>query len=158
MNKKTQGFTLIELLIVITIITGLAVAVFVALNPAQRLKDARNARRTTDVDSILTAIHEYIVDNKSTLPPGLSASMPITQIGTGSSGCDIASGPCSGTAASCINLSDPTTNLGKYLKTVPKDPLNGTDTATRYAVDINANGLVTITSCSAEGATVQAAR
>ena len=41
MSKK--GFTLIELLIVIAIIAVLAGAVFVALDPLTRFRDARNA-------------------------------------------------------------------------------------------------------------------
>src|SRR5437868_6397351 len=87
-KKFQQGFTLIELLIVIVIITALAVTVFVALNPVKRTKDAREARRTSDVETILTAIHEYIVDNKGALPTGLSTGMAITQLGTAGAGCN----------------------------------------------------------------------
>src|SRR5260221_8328195 len=83
LKNLQKGFTLIELLIVIVIITALAVTVFVALNPVKRTQDAREARRTSDVETILTAIHEYIVDNKGALPTGLSTSMTLTQIGTG---------------------------------------------------------------------------
>ena len=42
---------MIELLIVITIIVILAAAVFVALNPAKRFADARNARRQEILDA-----------------------------------------------------------------------------------------------------------
>src|ERR1700687_4340205 len=79
-----SGFTLIELLIVIIIIAALAVVVFVALNPVKRLQDARNARRATDVQSILTAIHEYIID-KASLPTGLANDNVERQLGTGGS-------------------------------------------------------------------------
>jgi len=41
LQSKQKGFTLIELLVAITIVAILAVSVFVALNPAQRLKDAK---------------------------------------------------------------------------------------------------------------------
>src|SRR6266851_5370540 len=74
-----KGFTLIELLIVIVIITALAVTVFVALNPVKRVKDAHDARRAADVETILTSIHEYIVDNNGSTPP----AMTIGQNGTG---------------------------------------------------------------------------
>src|ERR1700730_10103182 len=87
-----QGFTLIELLVVIAIIAALAVVVFVALNPAQRLRDARDARRTSDVDPLLTAIHSAIVDNKGTLPSGLSTGMVESQLGTAVTGCAVATG------------------------------------------------------------------
>src|SRR6266851_5709413 len=86
-----KGFTLIELLIVIVIITALAVTVFVALNPIKRTQDARNARRQADIESILTAIHESIVDTNGTLPTNLAAVAANTevQLGTAASGCAI---------------------------------------------------------------------
>src|SRR5258708_18220698 len=74
-----KGFTLIELLIVIVIITALAVTVFVALNPVKRVKDAHDSRRAADTETILTAIHEYIVDNNGSLPPAIAPG----QNGTG---------------------------------------------------------------------------
>ena len=43
--KRLQGFTLIEILLVVAMISILAVAVFVALNPAKRIIDSKNARR-----------------------------------------------------------------------------------------------------------------
>src|SRR5579859_6775624 len=101
--KLFKGFTLIELLVVITIIATLAVVVFVALNPGARLSAARDARRTSDVDSILTAIHESIVDNKGTAPAGLSTVEQ--QLGTAASGCAVATGGCGVTAVACLDLS-----------------------------------------------------
>lgn len=146
LNKNKSGFTLIELLIVISVISALAVAVFVALNPGQRLKDARDARRVTDVDTILSAIHAYIVDNKGTLPTGLTTSMVEKQLGTAVTGCIIATGGCAVAAtADCVDLATP---MAKYLKTMPLDPLNGTAALSKYSVIVDANNLVTIKACS----------
>ena len=61
--NKNKGFTLIEILLVVAILSVLLVVVFASLNPAQRLIDARNARRWNDVNQVLTAIHECIIDN-----------------------------------------------------------------------------------------------
>ncbi|MEP7167120.1 MAG: type II secretion system protein [Candidatus Woesebacteria bacterium] len=144
-----RGFTLIELLVVITIIVSLAVTVFVALNPAQRLKDARDARRTSDVDSLLSAIHQSIVDNKGTYPSGLTAGMAETQLGTGATGCAIATGGCTVVATACVNL---TTPLVKYLKSIPIDPTASFTAAnTGYSVIVDANGIVTVKACGTEG-------
>ena len=147
LNSSQKGFTLIELLIVITIIATLAVAVFVALNPAQRLKDARDARRTSDVDTILTAIHQSIVDNDGTIPAGLTSTEK--QLGSAVTGCTLATGGCTVAAtADCVNL---TTPLASYLKSVPLDPLNGTAALTKYSASVDANGIVTVKACGTEG-------
>ena len=155
MNKHNKGFTLIELLIVVAIISVLAVTVFVALNPAKRLKDAKDARRSTDIGSILTAIHEYIVDNKGALPTGLTEGMTEKQLGTVTAGCALATGGCSSALATdCVNL---TTPLAKYLKTIPFDPdavgVGGTAALTNYNVVVNSDGIVTVKACNAEGGT-----
>lgn len=167
LSKKlfsSKGFTLIELLIVITIIAALAVTVFVALNPAQRLADARDARRTSDVESILTAIHTYIVDNGGTLPTGLSEGMLEVQLGTGLAGvCSpVTTGGCNVAAATaCVDLSTP---LASYLKSMPIDPTGGTtwtSAKTGYSAIVDANGIVTIKACGNEPSTdtdIQASR
>lgn len=150
MSKSKQGFTLIELLLVIGIIAVLAVVVFVALNPAQRFKDARDARRTSDVDTLLSAIHSSTVDNKGTLPTALSAGMSEAQLGTGT-GCAIATGGCAVTTDACLNL---TTPLVKYLKSIPIDPTSTyTAAKTGYSVVVDSNGIVTIKACATEGTT-----
>lgn len=147
-----KGFTLIELLIVIVIISTLAVTVFVALNPAQRLKDARDAKRTSDVDNILSAIHQAIIDNKGTLPTNLPAVGVEAQLGTGVA-CTNTLGGCN-TGDTCVNLMLGTINLSKYLKSMPIDPIGGTTydpTKTGYSVVVDTNGLVTVRACAREG-------
>jgi type IV pilus assembly protein PilA len=148
-KSSSKGFTLIELLVVIGIISVLAVVVFVALNPSQRLKDAKDARRTSDVDTILTAIHAAIVDAKGTLPAGLSTGMSEAQLGTAASGAAIVTGGCNVATAAALDLSTP---LVKYLKAVPIDP-NGTAALTKYSVEVDANNIVTVRACGTEGAT-----
>ncbi len=152
-RKQQKGFTLIELLIVVAIIAALAIAVFVALNPAQRLKDAKDARRTADADTILTAIHASIVDTKGALPTGLTTGMAETQLGTGVTGCAIATGGCAVVATACADLS---TSLVKYLKSIPIDPSGAatyTSAKTGYSVTVDTNNIVTIKACGVEGAT-----
>lgn len=148
--KKIHGFTLIELLIVIAIIAILALTVIVALNPVKRLQDARNAHRASDVDSILTAIHEYVVDNNGSLPAGVTTTEQ--QLGTCLSGGNTT---CTTAAAACVDLSTP---LAKYLKSIPVDPL-GTAATTFYSVVKDANNIVTVKACDAEdGATIATSR
>lgn len=138
--REKKGFTLIELLVVIAIIAILAVLVFVALDPVQRFADARNSRRWADVNNVLTAVHEYIVDNDGSLPTGLTAGMSSTEMGT---------------CGTCVNLSGP---LAPYLKSIPQDP-EGNATNTGYSIDVDSNNMVTVYSTNAENSeTIQVSR
>lgn len=148
-QQSQKGFTLIELLIVIIIITLLAISVFVALNPVKRFQDSRDAKRTADVETILTAIHLYVVDNKGALPTGLTSNMAETQLGTATTGCAMTQANCVVTGASCVNLATP---LAKYLKSIPVDPGATYSAATTgYSVTVDTNNIVTIKACGTEG-------
>lgn len=138
-NQK--GFTLIELLVVIAIIAILATVVFVALDPVTRFADARNSRRWNDVNSLLTAVHQFIVDNDGDLPAVLATGQASTEIGT------------------CVTCDNLTTDLATYLISLPLDPSDGTTAETGYFVTVNANNIVTISAPSAENsATIQVSR
>jgi len=155
-QRSRHGFTLIELLVVIAIVAILAAVVFVALDPVRRFADARNSTRISDVNSILTAIHEYIVDNGGALPTGLSAGMAETQLGTAGAGMTTTDkGTACGTVAAGVNLATP---LAKYLVSIPKDP-QGSAGKTGYSVVVNTNNIVTVRACDAElGVTIQVSR
>lgn len=149
-DTAKKGFTLIELLVVIVILSVLAVTVFVALNPAKRIKDAKDDRRLVDMDSILTAVHASIVDNKGSLPTGLTTGMSEKQLGTAVTGCALATGGCSVAGdGDCVNL---TTPMDKYLKTLPIDP-DGTAGLTKYSIVVDSNNIVTVKACGVEGGT-----
>ena len=149
MKQTKKAFTLIEILLVIGMIAVLATVVFVALDPAKRFRDARDAKRSTDTQSILSAVQTFIIDNQGSLPAGLTTTEK--QIGTAATGCAISTGGCAVSgAADCINL---TTPLAKYLKTIPIDPSGGTASLTRYSIGMDANGIVTVKACGVEGGT-----
>jgi len=159
-NKKeklnlsgNRGFTLVELLLVIGIIATLAVVVFVALDPAKRFADARDARRTSDVETILSAVHQYVIDNKGSFPAGLTVADIEQGLGVADgTGCSNFSGGCTTQTDACLDLlSNPDSNLTKYLKTMPYDPQSGTVDDTGYTIVRDSNGLVTVRACYAEG-------
>ncbi|MFH1790264.1 MAG: LamG-like jellyroll fold domain-containing protein [bacterium] len=110
MNKR--AFTLIELLIVIAIIAVLAGVIFVALNPLQRFRDARNSRRVTDVLAIADAVRIYQFGHGGQLPTGLDGIFRM--LGTATTGCDIACGA----ASSYVDDTQVEFDAGSYSLTV----------------------------------------
>jgi len=155
MKKIQKGFTLIELLVVILIISILSVTVFVALNPAKRFADARDARRFSDAGSILSAVHQYIVDNGGSVT-GLNMTNNVEyQLGTAATGCNLVSTGCTTMAAACLNLATP---LAPYLKTIPKDPSVGAADKSGYKIVKDTNGLITVAACASESSVVTVSR
>lgn len=74
MKKIMRGFTLIELLVVIGILAILLAITLIAINPARQFAQSNNTKRSSDVNSILNAINQYMADNKGTLPTGINAT------------------------------------------------------------------------------------
>ncbi len=151
-SKSNKGFSLLELLIIIAILAVLGLVVIMLLNPIKRFSDARNSRRYADVDSISTAIHEYIVNSRGTMVSGITTTEK--QLGICVTGGNTV---CSSSAAiACLNLSS---TLSQYLKSIPIDPASGSASTTHYSVARNSNNIVTVKACDAEnGVSVQISR
>lgn len=108
-RKKNAGFTLIELLVVIGILAVLLAIVLIAINPARQFSQANNAKRSSDVNALLNAIHQYGADNKGNLSAlNIPATATVIEIGA---------------FADLCNALVPT-----YIAALPVDPLtdNGT--------------------------------
>lgn len=134
MNKiqvSKRGFTLIELLIVIAIIAVLAVAVVLVLNPAELLKQGRDATRLSDLGAIDSALGLWLADVTNTSSWGFG--------GITATRCTSGTVKPGGGAGSCTPNSARTTdglgwvgpvNLGLIsggspLAQLPLDPSNG---------------------------------
>jgi len=165
-SAREKGFTLIELLIVIGILGILAAIVLVAVDPAKRLKQSRNARRSSEVNALLNAILNYTVDNKGALPAALSTAtcsgsvlllgsadaMATTTLQTY---CPEALSGATGTIYMANLAADPAF-VDTYIAQLPVDPrgTNGTvtydQTVTGYFVQRTSNGRVEVGSCNPE--------
>ncbi|MBI5421936.1 prepilin-type N-terminal cleavage/methylation domain-containing protein [Candidatus Peregrinibacteria bacterium] len=144
------GFTLVELIIVIAIIAILAAAIFVSIDPARRLHEARNARRRTDVMTMVEAIKQYQVDNDGihyiTIANADFDDPRI--IGLPALVCDTTCSAVTVTNTQCLDLSDIGPN---YLSRIPKDPTIGTDQWTAYYLIKGSSGNITVGACEPEG-------
>jgi type IV pilus assembly protein PilA len=67
MNKHlTKGFTLIELLVVIAILGILSAVVLVAINPGERMAEARDSGKKSAVGQVSTAVEACYTNNSGT--------------------------------------------------------------------------------------------
>lgn len=107
MNPKRRGFTLIELLVVIAILGVLAAGVLVAVNPLQRIKQAKDSQRKIALSQIKNALEAYSVLN--------GGKYPIT---------DAAATATGGTPVYSASANWATTLSVIDLKTIPIDPVN----------------------------------
>ena len=147
---KSKGFTLIELLVVIVIIAILAAIIFVAVDPGKRFGDARDARRRSEVVSILNAVLKYQVDNDGDLPTVIDAVTATSQVlGTAGSGCDTTC-TATTTVAACVDLD--TDLVDTYLAAIPQDPKTGTAANTDYYINKTTGGRLLVGACDPENA------
>lgn len=140
---------MVELIIVIAIIAILAAGIFVAIDPAKRINAANNARRSTDVASLLDALVKYQADNTGSAysTVGALAAGEFSVIGTAATGCNTT---CTAktTQAACVDISALPKN---YLGAIPKDPKTGTDANADYYISRGTLGTLTVGACDSEG-------
>jgi prepilin-type N-terminal cleavage/methylation domain-containing protein len=172
MKDNKQGFTLIELLVVIAIIGILVGVVFVALDPATRFKQARDAVRQNDAQEILSAVKLHQVDNSGSYLAAISAttagSVYMIVDGSMAAGCDDNNSACDTAVTgdtTCVNLAG---LVDQYLEDVPISPAgtitwddgsaNGEE-GTGYTLERETNGVIRIRACESEDTTeIEAAR
>ena len=146
---NTKGFTLIELIIVIAIIALLAAATFVAVDPAKRIGEARDAQRWSDVTAVADAYMKYVVDNNgsyvTTTNDGVVNFIRHT---AGVAGTAPASCPASTTVTSASDVDLHGLVSAGYIGDIPDDP-GGTDNdGTDYYFYKEASGKVLVGSCT----------
>lgn len=152
MHTTKKGFTLLEILLVVAAIAILAGIVILAINPAKQLADTRNAQRRSDVNTILSATYQYIIDNSGTVPAAINQS--VTCDNTAANQLCKTGGTCTG----ITDLSILTTNQ-KYLTSTPLDPTGSSANGSGYFVVKSANGRITVCAPSAEqSATISVTR
>ncbi len=132
-----KAFTLIELLISIGIIAVLAAIVIVAISPTKQIGDARNAQRRSDVNTILNAVYQYMLDHEGNPPQDVTTADK--QI-------------CKMNAVSCHNGISLRALSGTYIPDLPSDPTaEATGTGTNYFLYRNDAGRIVVSAPNSEG-------
>ncbi len=151
--SNKQAFTLIELLIVVAVIAILSSFILVALKPLQRFEDSRNAKRWSDVNSLLNAIKLNQIDNGGTFYSTIEDMTANTyyQIGDATTGCDT---PCYNPSvtlqATCVDLWGLVDD--GYIADIPYDPnADGASWATTgYYIYKYDSGQISVGACYEE--------
>ena len=143
--KRNSAFTLIEILVVMGIIAILATIVLVAINPARQFRQANDTQRVSNVNAILNAIGQYVVDQKGTIPAPITTTSQTIKTGE----------------ADLCALLVPT-----YLPQLPVDPSVTTGPVsacgaaydTKYKVVKDANGRITVSATGEETTNISVTR
>jgi len=136
-NKSYKGFTLVELLIVISILAALAAAVVVVINPAEMLRQGRDATRMGNIGTLHRTLSMFQIDR-----PGDSMGSPgviNVSIPSDLTDCDnLGLPPIPGWVYRCVTAANlrningtgwipinfTTMSRGSPLSSLPVDPIN----------------------------------
>lgn len=131
MNRQHNklGFSLLEAILVFSIIAILTTTSVFFLKPTENMAKAKNARRKTDVLTLLNGIHQYAVDHSGNFPVCIDES--VRNICAGRS--------CTGVVNSC-NLYP---IVGKYIVSIPVDPSGSLKNDSQYDVQLH-DGRITV--------------
>ena len=154
-KKLNNGFTLIEVLVVIGIVAILATIVLVAVNPARQFKLARDSQRTSNVNTLLNAIHQNMAENKGVLVcEGIPKNIPTTPRVVKSAS---TSPDNEGDIANCL--------VPDYISSLPFDPsiigshfTDSTNYNTGYEIFRDSNNRVTASSTGELTASISVTR
>jgi len=126
--QANNSFTLIELLIVIGIIAIISAAVVITINPTERLREARDATRTTDITTLDKSLS--ILDSQNASASFGTASTVYISIAD--------------TSATCANLGLDSLPSGYSYHCAPTSTLQNPDGTGWLPVDFTSEGIISL--------------
>lgn len=147
--KKIFGFTLVGLIMAVAILAILSTAIFVSVNPVDRVDRAKDIRRQQDLSMLAKALKDYTLDNQGQLPFTGDITTRKRVL------CNNATRlTCGADSDICLEITN-TDFLNSYLPTLPVDPdkTNSADSGYYIQGDLS-TGQLTIGACDYEQAEV----
>lgn len=133
---------MIQLIITVTIIAILSGAVFTWIDPLARIGEAKNKKRSQDVNIIAAAISDYMSDHKGVLPILGAITTDKKILCSSQSGSNLS---CSGENQICLTIDDD--DFYKYLGKLPHDPDKDSNSDSGYFLQKDANNNLIVGSC-----------
>lgn len=143
-GTENEGFSFIELLLVITtlaILFGIVMIIF----QTNRLGEARNARRWSDVRTILDAVYEYSIDHSGHLPASITYDKKEI--------CRTGASDCTGYADLSVLTFDRV-----YLTQMPEDLLGATGSGTGYQIVLDGKRVTVFAPFAENDVTIEATK
>ena len=146
-TSQRKGFTLLEILLVIAAIGILAAIVLVAINPNRQLAQARNAQRRSDVQTILNATYQKIIDEGASGSTATLTAITTTAAEIFRSGTTTTNAGC---GATTLDMAAVAADAGAdivptYLASIPQDPSEpNTSNCSGYTIIKDANSRITV--------------
>ncbi|ALM09501.1 MAG TPA: hypothetical protein DEB30_05455 [Candidatus Peribacter riflensis] len=152
---RQPGFTLTKFTVALALLALLAVAIFIFADPAGRIQSGRNKQRLADVTQIMDALQRHREDTGQ-LPASIDTLPETVQI-IGENPGPCTSIECEGQRVAATNcaITDFDTVLQPSIGQLPLDPKSGSTHDTRYFVNRNTDGTVTVGSCERERTSVE---
>ena len=144
-QETSRGFSIIESMMVASLVSVIVSLTIVALNPIADFAGARNAKRWSDVNALLNALHGHLVNNGGGLPIGIDS--------TPREVCTEDANVVACTGGGKLDLS---TLVGVAFPVIPVDPEGGSGLGSGYAVYVKEGRLTVMALRAEEGGTIEA--
>lgn len=139
--------------LVLGIMAILASIIIVAINPSEQLKDAKNAKRRSDINTILNAVSFYGIEHAN-LGSSQGPEVPVYPGQIPATPQEI----CRADVTNCSNLVNLNELIGDYVNSLPVDPDCKSLSGTCYMISHDPQWFITVTAPLADGVQLSVTR